>query len=232
MFRNVTTALAALTLIISVGCKKEEKKTANGTDTDTTGKTDPTTGKTPDTPPAKDPKQNPAMLNDMKNCPSAVKGTTTAVAKADKGVTVTVTGADDATVAEIRKRAMHLAKASAAKADEVKHTGEGTGGGLGKCPIVLAGTSVKAEDVDKGTKVTVTPSDATKLDSVLKMATERADSMNKRGGVAHGSGAGMKEGSREGGTHNLKHSGNKAGAHGSGTGGGGSKGTSKNPCNP
>ncbi len=238
MVRKLTTAFAAMILVASIGCKKEDKGAAKDADKD---KPDPTAAKADPEPPKKEAKQNPAMLNDMKNCPSAVKGATTEVAKSKDGkaITVTVTAGDAATIAEVQKRGAALVKSAATDAKEITHTGTGTGGGLGKCPVVLSGTKVAAANNDKGVVVTVTPDDTSKFDGIHTMSAERAASMNKRGGVAHGTGAGMKSGMGAGGQHNMKHSGKRSGDHGSGTGGGGSVGASKkegggtakaNPC--
>lgn len=110
----------------------------------------------------------------MEHCPSSVTGATTKVEDAPGGVVVTVTGADDAAATEIRARAKHLVEVSAKQPTEIKHTGEGEGGGgLGNCPVVLADTVVVSEDVPGGAKVTVKPSKAEDLAKLQQLTKDR-----------------------------------------------------------
>jgi hypothetical protein len=159
------------------------------------------------------------MANNMANCPSAVAGAKTVVAKEADKVVVTITGGDEAATAEIRKRAKLLATNSAADSTVVKHTQEGTGSGmLGKCPVaLLENVTATAEDVDGGAKVILTPKDATGVDALFKTVQERAD---KTGGGGGGSGGG-------GGGHGGHGSGTGGGDHGGGGGGSGAAKTTE-----
>jgi hypothetical protein len=119
------------------------------------------------------------MVNKMMHCPSAVEGATTKVEAGKDSVVVTVTASDPAKVGEIQKRAKHLASlASPTAAPEVKHTGQGTGGGaLGKCPIVMRDVTLKVVDQKDGSKVTVTPKNPATLSELAKVSKDRADAL-------------------------------------------------------
>ncbi len=201
-------ALVAVVGLVSVSaCKKDEKK----------AETAPTEPTTPDTtkpdevkpdeakPDEAKPDEGPEMTNKMANCPSSVEGAKTVVTAEDGKIVVTITGGDEA---EIRKRAVHLASLNDADASEVKHSGNGTGGGaLGKCPVVLGHGEVTTADAEGGAKVTMTPKTPEGLAELNAMVRDRAAAMAAGGGHEHGSGHG-------------------AGEHkGDGTGGGGGQGT-------
>jgi hypothetical protein len=110
----------------------------------------------------------------MANCPSSVEGATTKVEDAPDSVIVTITGAGEPAIKEIRERAKHLAEVSVKVATEIKHSGEGEGGGgLGQCPVVLADTTITSEEVEGGAKVTVKPAKAEDLPKLAALAKER-----------------------------------------------------------
>jgi hypothetical protein len=122
------------------------------------------------------------MVNKMMHCPSAVEGAKTEVEQTGDAVVVTVTAADPAKAPEIQKRAKHLASLTAAGTPEVKHTGQGTGGGaLGKCPVIIADATLSVEDQNDGAKVTMKPKDAAKLGQLAQAAKERAAAMPATG---------------------------------------------------
>ena len=84
-------------------------------------------------------------------------------------VEVTVTATDAAKTEEIRKRAKHVTDAAKADPSIVEHNGEGHGGGgLGQCEIVLKDTTITAEDVDGGSKITVKPTKPVDLEWLKK----------------------------------------------------------------
>jgi hypothetical protein len=94
----------------------------------------------------------------MRNCPTTVEGAQVSVGEAKDAVEVTITAKDKQAIDEIRADAKHLAKVSAKDASDVKHTGEGEGGGsLGRCPVVLKDTTITAADVPGGSKLTLKP---------------------------------------------------------------------------
>lgn len=201
MKRTLAITISSLALVLAAGCKKKESApaakadAAANTETPTPAPADAATAA----------KGNPAMLNQMKHCPSAVEGANTAVEKTDKAVVVIVNGKDETGAKEIRERAKHMSEVAGKESPKVEHTGEGTGGGLGKCPIILTATTVKTEDTDMGVKVTITPTDPKSLEDVYEQAAARAKSLNERGGRAHGSGTGGGHGEHKGGGHGGQH---------------------------
>ncbi len=202
-------AIVGFALVVTMaaaGCKKKKKDGETVTPTvDAAAATPtPTPTPTPDT---------TAGMNKMKNCPNAVDGATTTIAKTADAVELTIVGKDDAAAAEIRSRAKMLVEAAKAPAGDVKHTGVGTGGGgMGHCPVVMQDTTVAAADVDKGTKITLKPTDATKLDWLNTTVTERNTALPAAIKSGDGSGTGGGTGGGEG------------GGGGGGTGGGATKG--------
>ena len=185
------------------GCKKNEKEAGDDTAA---------------TQPAKDPATDPAtgdpagghgsgtgggtgasdMVNKMMHCPSAVDGAATAVSQTADAVVLTVTAADPAKATEIQKRAKHLAGLTATATPEVKHTGQGTGGGaLGKCPVVMKDVTISVEDQNDGAKITLKPKSPGQLADLAKTAQDRAAALSA-GGVPAGGGAGADEGADEG----------------------------------
>jgi len=119
------------------------------------------------------------MVNKMMHCPSAVDGATTKVETGKESVVVTITSSDPAKAAEVKKRAKHLASlTSPGAAPELKHTGQGTGGGaLGKCPVVMRDVTLKVEDQKDGSKVTVTPKNPATLAELGRISKDRADAL-------------------------------------------------------
>jgi len=94
----------------------------------------------------------------MQHCPTAVEGAKTVIADTKDGVEITVTSTNAAKTEEIRKRAKHVVDAAKNDPASVAHTGDGHGGGgLGRCEVVLKDTTVAAEDVDGGAKMTIKP---------------------------------------------------------------------------
>ena len=182
----------AMALISVAGCKKDKKTAEPPADDTKTAPAETPPAETPpaETPPAEDPSK-PDMANKMANCPSAAAGATTAV-KADKAaVTVSVTANEKEVIAEIQKRAKKLATLDTSADADVKHTGEGTGGGqLGKCPVVMTDVTIKVKDLKNGSAITMTPKDKAKLADLEKMAKERAESMPAMDGAGGGGGGG------------------------------------------
>lgn len=192
MRTTFTAMFAAAVLAWAPACKKDETAPAEAPAEETVEEepTEPIE-------PAEPAEATPDMANKMAHCPSAVEGATTEVSEGEGAVVVTVTAEDEAAVTEIRERANHLAGLEPTDSAEVKHTGEGTGGGeLGKCPVVMTDVEVSAEDVDGGSAVTVTPKDEAQLASLLAEAQKRAASL-REGGHVHGTGMGGGKGGGE-----------------------------------
>lgn len=201
-----TTLLACglmLTFAVApTGCKKDKKKA------DDKAETKPEKPETPETPPKPEGGGGEGggegggaggggqtMTNKMMHCPSAAPGAETKVEQTKDAVVVTITTKDAAGAAEIQKRAKHMASLTTGGAPKVEHTGQGTGGGaLGKCPIMMADVTLKAEDQKDGVKVTITPKDPAKLADVAKTAQDRAASMPADMGAGGGAAAGKAAG--------------------------------------
>jgi TusA-related sulfurtransferase len=114
----------------------------------------------------------------MSNCPAAVEKAKTEIKDVDKGVEVTVTGADKAGTDDIRGRAKSILEAAKADAAKGQHNGAGgSGGSMGRCPIVIGGTDITAVEVEGGTKFTVLSKDAKELDWLRRESKERLAAM-------------------------------------------------------
>lgn len=114
---------------------------------------------------AKEPAPATVGSGHMEHCPTTVPGAKTTITDSADSVVITVTGNAE----EIRKRAKHMADSSKADPTSVVHNGEGHGGGgLGLCEVVMKDTTVTAEDVEGGSKITVKPSKAVDLEWLKK----------------------------------------------------------------
>ena len=123
----------------------------------------------------------------MQHCPTTVAGAKTEIKDAKDAVEITVTATDAAKTEEIRKRAKHLVDAAKQDPTSVAHTGEGHGGGgLGNCEVVLKDTTVTAEDVDGGSKLTVKPTKAVDLEWLKKETHARHAAAGAPGGKKKG----------------------------------------------
>jgi TusA-related sulfurtransferase len=110
----------------------------------------------------------------MAHCPSAVPNARTVIADVPGGVTLTITGGDAPTTADVRARIAALLDAQKNQGPGVHHTGTGEGGGLlGRCPIVLKDTTVVAADVDSGTKITITAKNPEEVDWLRRETRDR-----------------------------------------------------------
>jgi TusA-related sulfurtransferase len=114
----------------------------------------------------------------MANCPSAALGATTTVKEAAGAVEVTVTAKDEAGTKDIRDRAKKIVEAAKIDPTDVKHSGDGKGGGgLGRCPVVLKDSTVEAKDVPGGSVFTVKPKKPADLAALVKESKERAETL-------------------------------------------------------
>ena len=121
----------------------------------------------------------------MANCPSAVQGATTTVKEAAGAMELTVTAKDEAATKDIRDRAKKILEAAKADPTDVKHTGDGKGGGgLGRCPIILKDTTVTAKDAPGGSVFTVKPAKPGDLAGLVKEAKERIETLATPAGSA------------------------------------------------
>jgi hypothetical protein len=110
----------------------------------------------------------------MMHCPAAVAGAKTEIKNGTDAVQITVTADNAAKTDEIRKRAKHVAEAAKADPTTVAHSGDGHGGGgLGRCEVVLKDTTVTAEDVEGGSRLTVKPTRPVDLEWLKKEVATR-----------------------------------------------------------
>jgi hypothetical protein len=167
--KNLKFALGLSFVLFACGKEKTEEPMPSAAPTAPAPAPEPPTMKAPEpAPTAAAPAPGEAATQGARkqeNCPTAVPGAETKVNETKTGVEVLVTSKDPAATTAIREDAAHLAKVSTKGGEEVKHTGEGTGGGgLGKCPIVLKDTKVTATDIEGGSKIVVTPAKKDQLD--------------------------------------------------------------------
>lgn len=199
-------------LIALVGCKdKPDTSRSEDKDSEMTGTVpDLTDPEAKDAAPARP--AEPAMLNKMKMCPSAIAGAHTTIAKAGTtGVAAVVIGKDKLATDAIRERAKHVAEVGARRASEPVHDGTGGGGGFGKCSSHAPTAQVAAvavEEIENGAKITFELTAADEVGPVFEVMTARAKDLNARGGRPEGSGGGRAGGGGHGG-HGSRGQGGK-----------------------
>src|SRR5688572_12559726 len=97
----------------------------------------------------------------MQHCPTAVAGSTTTnnvTAEADELMIVAKDAKDEKAAKDIVSDAKHLKEVAQKDPAQVKHTGEGEGGGgLGKCPVVLKDTHITITEIPGGAKIALKP---------------------------------------------------------------------------
>jgi TusA-related sulfurtransferase len=121
----------------------------------------------------------------MAHCPNAVAGAKTEIADVPGGVALTITSSDAQGMADIRARIAALVDAQKNQGTNIKHTGNGEGGGLlGRCPIVLKETTVTAADVANGSKVTVLIKDPQAVDWLRRETRDRVEDLQAAGSPA------------------------------------------------
>jgi hypothetical protein len=118
----------------------------------------------------------------MSNCPSAVDGSKTALRELDDGVELTITAREEWARREIWRRAQNQGE-SAWKAERgaIEHTGMGTGSGrFGFCPGILQGTTVDAELLPDGAKLTVRADDPRQAAKLKRVTRDRLEWLHRR----------------------------------------------------
>jgi hypothetical protein len=118
----------------------------------------------------------------MANCPSAVEGSTTNVVDLDDGIELTITAREEWAKQEIRRRAQNQGE-SAWKPERgaLEHTGMGTGSGrYGFCPGILEATTVDAELLPDGAKLTVRADRPAQVERLKRVTRDRLEWMRKR----------------------------------------------------
>jgi TusA-related sulfurtransferase len=121
----------------------------------------------------------------MAHCPNAVAGAKTAIKDVPGGVELTITSSDPPAVSDVRARIAALIDAQKNQGNNIKHTGNGEGGGLlGRCPIVLKETTIAADAVEGGSKVTVTIKDPQEVDWLRRETRDREEDLEAAGSPA------------------------------------------------
>lgn len=158
------------------------------------------------------------LANKAGNCPSAVLGATTEIvddpAAAGKLV-LSITAKNDAATATIRKRVAHLVEVQGAPDAEIKHTGDGTGGGAGMCPVLTTkDAKLSAADTEGGSMVTIEAQNGATIEALRKEVAARVaktsdwTQANITGTSSSGGGGGTGGGK---GDHGGNHSGKGTG---------------------
>lgn len=120
----------------------------------------------------------------MAHCPSAVEGSKTEIKETKDAVEVTVTAKDAAMVKDIQTRGKYLVEAAKNDPTDVKHSGDGKGGGgFGRCPVVVKDTTVEMKETASGAMFTVKPKKAADLDWLKKESKERHSKVEPDGKV-------------------------------------------------
>jgi hypothetical protein len=86
-------------------------------------------------------------------------GARTSIQDVEGGVALDVTGNDAATSDDIRARTTALLTVVARGKDEIRHTGDGDGPGLGRCPVALHDATITTRPIDRGVRIVVTTND-------------------------------------------------------------------------
>jgi len=121
----------------------------------------------------------------MAHCPDAVAGAKTAISDVDGGVQLIVTSTDPAGNADVRARIQALLDAQKTQTGNVRHSGNGEGGGLlGRCPIVLKDTTVTASTVDNGSTITILAKNLSEVDWLRRETRDRQEDLEAAGSPA------------------------------------------------
>jgi hypothetical protein len=114
-------------------------------------------------------------------CPSAAPGARTEITDLPDGVELLVTGHDEATRAEVRRRAHRQEDiALLPERGSMEHTGLGTGSGrYGHCPGMLEETDVQAVDTPDGVRILVRAKSVTAAVHLQEVTHERLNALKK-----------------------------------------------------
>jgi hypothetical protein len=158
--RSAVALAVSVVLAGGVGCTKDAGKK-----------------KEPSPAPKEDPAVKPGgatvdMPNKQANCPTLVQGATTKVAWTDTDIQITITGSEEV-LKEVLARAKHLEDVSGGNGGRVEHSGNGTGGGGGKCPVVMKDTKVHAALAGDRVVIQVTPTTETGFEALKAEVSRR-----------------------------------------------------------
>ena len=124
------------------------------------------------------PQSSEAMSQDT--CPMTVPGTQVSAADTATGEVLTFTTTSPDQVPELRNRVRAMAdmhKHHHGSAEEGTGSSAGDGTALSVPPVSTA----RAEDIDQGARITVTPTDASQLPELQRIAREHAALMQAQG---------------------------------------------------
>jgi hypothetical protein len=118
----------------------------------------------------------------MANCPSAVSGASTKVVDLEDGVELTVTAREQWAQQKIRRRAQTQGEAAwQPERRSIEHTGLGTGSGrFGFCPGMLEATTVDAELLPDGARITVHADRPSQVARLKRTTHHRLDALRKQ----------------------------------------------------
>ena len=179
-----TALLLVLPLFLLAGCDSCKDNATSGTTPSASGSASTPPPASASTPPAAS-SATLAPSGKMAHCPNAVTGASTEIRDVPGGVEITVTAADATSTADIRARVQALVEAQKNQNPNVKHTGQGEGGGLlGRCPIVLKDTTITTADVTNGSKMTVAAKDPAEVDWLRRETRDREEDLKLAGSPA------------------------------------------------
>jgi hypothetical protein len=113
-------------------------------------------------------------------CPMAVSGTTVAAADAPNGATMTFTTAGD--VSDLRRRVRTMADHMNAHSGGGMHGMMGGAEGGSMMGRMMPAVHAKAEDIDRGARLQMTPDDPAKLGEMRQAMQQHAQRMNEQHG--------------------------------------------------
>jgi hypothetical protein len=116
----------------------------------------------------------------MANCPSTVQGAQTIARDVEGGVEVTIVSIAPGAEAEIRSRAHTQAEITGATGS-IRHTGQGTGGGvIGYCPVIHPGVYHYVDNIPGGVRVKLIAHKPGDVSTLRRATRERISALESR----------------------------------------------------
>lgn len=119
-------------------------------------------------------------------CPPSVAGAKTTIRDTDSGVILEVVADAESARKEVADRAAALLeRQAAASQDKAAHSGSGSGGGLGRCPIVIRGTKLTVEPIPAangspgGTRIQVDAEKPEEVDALRRETKQRLAALDE-----------------------------------------------------
>ncbi|MCW5805532.1 MAG: hypothetical protein KIT31_24395 [Deltaproteobacteria bacterium] len=118
----------------------------------------------------------------MHNCPVAVAGTTTTVARTPDGVTLTVRSPDPAARAEVAARTARAMQFAGNRGQVRAHSGRGGGPEtVGYCPVILDGNVVTSTEIQNGLQIHLRPIDPAQVANLQLQVESRTQALSRVG---------------------------------------------------